>query len=199
MNYYPFKWMFYILVSVLIFGLITPLSMGGSHTYSKVPTKDKEFRGAGGGALGCFTINSAPETYLPCLQIGPFHIGQSRQDVEKILGKSVKTYSSKGKTTSEVYVLDGTRERLSYFVVTYNDLITAALQLTGAGTNHKYAFSSIKLGDKEEWVIQVLGNPRSKKEVQEVQAIIWDYSPYPISLEIKGGKVISLRISRGAG
>jgi hypothetical protein len=72
--------------------------------------------------------------------------------------------------------------------------VAIEFQLTGDSTIDDLRFSSIELGDSEKKIIEILGEPSSKSEVQDVGSILWNYSALPFSLEVKNGRVYSIKL-----
>lgn len=136
-----------------------------------------------------------------CLRMGTLQIGMSLFDVSRELGKPYRVVEQGGATV-RVYVIpidvpEG--HPLPYWVVGFRDGKVSSLQMTGETGDRRVAFSSIRLGDPESRVLEVLGEPYLTRDVTDVEAEFWGYSPFPISLEIKGGRVYSIRISDEPG
>ena len=55
-------------------------------------------------------------------------------------------------------------------------------------------FSSIVLGMPKEKVADILGFPSSVSDVPQIHGRLWNYEPFPFSIEFKEGRVYSLRI-----
>lgn len=157
-----------------------------------------EFRKSGAG-LRCTTNTFNPKDrpdYLQCLRIGPIHIGQKMAAVERLLGKPWKVMPQ-GKTAEvRVYPIDIEASPKPYWVITYEAGKTYAIQLTGEHTPKALSFSSLRIGDKKRQLVKILGRPTRIVKVKEIGADNWIYRPFPISVEIKHGKVYSIRIWR---
>lgn len=164
----------------------------------KVPPKDGEFRYAG-GAIVCITTDTPdPEKgYLPCLHIGPVSIGQSYAEIQKMLGEPWKTMKHGAATVTRVYPIQTKKEGpLPYWVIQFINGTVEAIQLTGFHADKELAFSSIRPGDRQKRVTDILGAPAFKTAVKEINGVLWSYRPFPISIEIKDKRVYSIWISR---
>lgn len=136
-----------------------------------------------------------------CLRMGPLQVGMSLFEVSRELGKPYRVVEQDG-ATFRVYVISVNAPEghpLPYWVVGFRDGVVSSLQMTGEKGDRRLAFSSIRLGDSKTHVLQILGEPFLRQDVTDVGAEFWGYSPFPISLEIKEGRVYSIRISDEAG
>ncbi len=155
-----------------------------------------EFRNTEDG-LAC--IGSAAQKagpYGACLRIGPLHVGQSFRDVSMILGKAAKQVT-RGAVVERVYPIRidvPPGHPVPYWVVGVEDQRVVFVQLTGsAGVRH--AFSSLHLGDRTERVLQTLGEPSVRQDAPRPDSEYWGYSPAPVWLEIRAGRLYSMRVS----
>lgn len=137
-----------------------------------------------------------------CLRIGPVRIGESLRDVAMRFGKAGKEVRQ-GEVTLRVWpvqmnVPPGTG--LPYWVIGFDDdRRVVSIQLTGDKRVDEYTFSSLRLGDPDSRVRKVLGEPTETQPVPAIGAEMWSWRPYPISLEIKDGRVYSMRVSQAIG
>lgn len=164
-----------------------------------------EFR-ASGGALVCVTEAAPQDSQTPpygdCLRIGPVRIGETLRDVAMRFGKAGKEVHQ-GPVTLRVWpvrmdVPAGTS--LPYWVIGFDeDRRVVSIQLTGDKRVDEYAFSSLRLGDPESRVRRILGEPAEKQTIPAVDAVMWSWRPYPVSLEIRDGRVYSMRVSQAIG
>ena len=165
---------------------------------STVPPRPDEFRGAGGG-LVCISAAEAgktpPDTYDNCLHIGAIRVHQSVAEVEALLGPAAKDLVDSSGIVHRVYLLPEVAGGSAYFVVTFHAGEAVAVQLTGTGAQEEYHLSSIRLGDAQERVVKVLGAAYSTSPVPRVEATLWSYTPWPVSFEIKAGRVYSMRVA----
>lgn len=157
-----------------------------------------EFRRVG-PTLACATPGQPDESPVirDCLRMGRLRIGMSLFDVSRELGKPYRVVEQDG-ATLRVYVIaievpEG--HSLPYWVVGFRGGTVSSLQITGERGDKRVAFSSIRLGDPKSRVLDVLGEPFVTKDVKDVDAEFWGYPPFPVSFEIKNGRVYSIRIS----
>jgi hypothetical protein len=164
-----------------------------------------EFRAAD-GTLACITDAPSAESQIPpyrdCLRIGPVRIGETLRDVAMRFGKAGKEVRQ-GPVTLRVWpvrmdVPAGTS--LPYWVIGFDeDRHVVSIQLTGDKRVDEYTFSSLRLGDPESRVRRILGAPAEKQTIPSIGAEMWSWRPFPVSLEIKGGRVYSMRVSQAIG
>lgn len=137
-----------------------------------------------------------------CLQIGPVRIGQSLRDVAMRLGRAGKEVRQ-GAVTLRVWpvsldVPPGTP--LPYWVIGFDDdRRVVSIQLSGEQRVERYSFSSLRLGDPESRVREILGEPTETLPVPAIGAEMWNWRPYPVSLELKNGRIYSMRVSQAVG
>lgn len=164
-----------------------------------------EFRASGAG-LVCITEAVPAEGQTPpyrdCLRIGPVGIGDSLRDVAMRFGKAGKEVRQ-GPVTLRVWpvrmdVPAGTS--LPYWVIGFDeDRRVVSIQLTGDKRVDEFTFSSLRLGDPESRVRRILGEPAEKQAIPSVGAVMWSWRPFPVSFEIKDGRVFSMRVSQAVG
>ena len=130
----------------------------------------------------------------PCLHMGAIFLDATVEDVEGILGKPWKVMDVEGGTKMRIYPLHGAGEDKPYFAITFRSGRVDAIQLSGDETPDPYDFSSIRLGDPAEHVTGILGPISDSKTVKDNGATLLSYQPFPISLEVKDKKVISVKI-----
>lgn len=162
-----------------------------------------EFRAAGGGALACVTGSAEAQDppYLACLRIGPVRIGQTMRDVAMRFGKAGKEIRQ-GDIVLRVWpvrldVPAGTS--LPYWVIGFEGQRVVSIQLTGKRRVEQFTFSSLRLGDSEARVLEILGPPAEMRDVPEAGAVMWNWRPFPVTLELKDGRVFSMRVSEAVG
>ena len=166
---------------------------------------DNEFR-VSNEMLVCDAEAPPAEGEMPpwrdCLRIGPVRIGETLRDVAMRFGRAGKEVRQ-GPVTLRVWPVQmdvpaGTS--LPYWVIGFDeDRRVVSIQLTGDKPLDRYAFSSLRLGDSESQVRRVLGEPAERQEVPGVGAEMWSWRPYPVSFEIKDGRVYSMRVSQAIG
>jgi hypothetical protein len=150
-----------------------------------------------GGALVCISDNAprpADQALTPCLHIGAIVLDQTVEKVDGILGKPWKTMDAAGGATMRVYPLHGNVEANPYLAVTFKSGRVDVIQLSGDGTPDPFSFSSLRLGERAQRVTDILGPVSASKEVRDNGATLLSYQPFPISIEVKDKKIISIRI-----
>lgn len=140
-----------------------------------------------------------------CMRLGDIWINepieQSVKKVQKYGGKfEKKNKDSKGR----VYYIfglpfDEKQKEVPYIILYNEDGRTSIIQLTGQATTANLNFSSICLGDTEETVADVMCAPRGVSEVEDIGGYMWNYHPFPVTVEFIQGKVYSIRITSHKG
>lgn len=157
-----------------------------------------EFRLNEAGELFCDTVVSSEENqWLPCLHMGGLFIGQSRVAVEKILGQADKELNVAG-VDYYAYTIEPfyeVHDVFPYFLISYQAGKVHSLQATGLSIPPNINFASIHFGDEPQAVVAKLGEPSNKFNRRDNGFEVWEYKPYPISIEFKQFKVYSIRIS----
>jgi hypothetical protein len=154
-----------------------------------------EFRRVGSG-FTCVTVTKDFESgYLPCLRIGPLYVGRGEKDIEKLVGKPWKVIRQDAATVIKVYPIASKETERPYWVITFTRGVAAAIQVTGRNPSVAYAFSSIRLGDTKEKVLQVLGEPMASAPIDQIKGTVWSYPPWPFSVELVDDVVYSIRVT----
>lgn len=184
------------LVSIL---LLSSCATGGPKSAAPVPQTasqpefpTNQFR-FDGNRITCFT-GEGFEGYEGCLHIGDIWVGDSLSEIEGKLGTPFHVSEDESQGQLRGYALEGTEELLPYMILSVKANKVMSIQLTGTHTLSPYSFSSLRLGDPAEKIAGVLGPSGNISPVPEVQAERWDYYPLPISIEVKDGRVYSIRI-----
>lgn len=151
-----------------------------------------------GNQLVCKQDKPVPN-YNACLRIGQIRIGDSYPDLRERYPKPWKEVPQDGGVTASVFIIAATKEARAYWVIGHRDGKIASIQLTGNYSHPDFAFSTIQLNDSEEKVIAVLGERRQITPVKEVDGVMWDYQPFPISVQFAHGKVYSIKVTAPAG
>jgi hypothetical protein len=150
------------------------------------------------GELFCDSVMSTDENpWLPCLHMGGLHIGQSRIQVEKILGPADKELNVAG-IDYYAYTIEPfyeVHDLFPYWMISYQQGKVQSLQATGLSIPPNIHFSSINFGDEAQTVIDKLGQPSNKFKRRDNGYEVWEYKPYPFSIEFKQYQVYSIRIA----
>ncbi len=167
--------------------------------------QDHVFVGAGGG-LGCVTPSDWPVeddphdpsvAYVSCLHIGPLQVGSRAAAYQDWLTEAYKVIPNSDGSISTVYLFESDSETAPYLVLTTQRDTVVAVQLTGESMPDEFHLSLIRLGDPEERVVSQLGGPRMEHPIGEgIEGHLWGYTPWPLSFEIRDGRVFSMRVSR---
>lgn len=167
-------------------------------TYQAPPPGVKEEFRYLGGALACVSEKkTTPEEALsPCLHIGILFLGGTVENAEVTVGRPWRVLEAAGGGETRVYPLRGGKDESPYLAITYEAGRIQAIQLSGDNTPDPYEFSSIKLGDADRHVKEILGPSSQSTAVAENGATLLSYRPFPISVEVKAKKVISIKIWR---
>ena len=191
----PMKRFSYIFVPVLLLVLAALLSTaqaaGGEFRYS-------------GGELNCISgVESAGQEppYLDCLQIGPVRIGETLRTVSMKFGKARQTVN-RGPVTERIYPISlnvPAGQRVPYWVIGFEGQRVISIQITGDLRVDQYAFSSIRIGDPESKLLKLFGPAGFSQPAPQIGGVMWGYSPYPVTLELKNGRVYSMRVSEAVG
>jgi hypothetical protein len=159
-----------------------------------------EWKRAGGG-FAC--IAKMPQQLTPaeveglitrtCLHLGPLVIGDDASRATAAFGPPHRTLKQPGGRAAWAYFI-GQRDHYPYFVVTVEAKKVVALQVTGETAVRGYDFNHVALGTSSDDLLQVFGQPSHFEPSELKDAELWTYGPHPFSFEIKGGRVISIRI-----
>lgn len=134
--------------------------------------------------------------YLACLRIGAVRIGDSyRRFRERHPGPWKELAPEAGVAASaHPAATDGK----TYWVIGRRGDRIVSVQLTGSRSSPDLAFATLQLGDTEEKAIALLGPRANISAVPEIGGLLWNYAPFPISIEFVDGKVFSIKISEPA-
>jgi len=191
-----------------------PLKIGDQVVqHFKVPPKDGEYRKDWSpliGNIGCARDNTTPDE-MYCLKLGALQVGMefyrlvilsNRHEVPAdVRNIRLISQSADGDRTVLIpietfQVSGGQLQMRSYLVAIDNAGKINKLQLTGKPSKmtDNLAFSSIKLGSSKQWVIDILGLPSSVTDVPQIKGTLWNYWPFPFSIEFVDEIVYSIEI-----
>ncbi len=175
--------------------IILSLTAAGATAFAK-DIRMNEFRAAGRG-LVCVTRDAALHSppHLSCLRIGPVRIGQSAAKIRRMFGQPYRVLRRNGREI-RVYVADTQTNPTPYWVIYLDGNRVVGIQLTGRSEKTGISFSSIRLGDRARRVREILGKPAHTRPVKEIGGTLWSYRPFPVSIEIKDGRVYSMKVWR---
>lgn len=167
------------------------------------PLAEGEFRRVPGKGLACVMPEEqgaamyrteAKITYLPCLRIGSVGISDDVSDAEDFLGPPFKVSAIGAATEARAYFVNQQAEPKPYYVVTYRRGNVVGVQLVGPPPQLPVAFSGIRLGDRMERVIDVLGRPTSRCDGPHgVES--WFWQPFPVGIDMADGVVRAMKVS----
>lgn len=145
------------------------------------------------GAIAC-TSEQAETDYNNCLNFKKVNMKTTRKEIEGMFGKPYQVIEQNGED-NYVYLISDQEQDSPYFVIIYDGENTPkTLQLSGNTIGDEYAFSGIRLGDAGTYVKKRLGEPSKSTKIDE-NMILWSFAPFPISIELKGGLVYSIRLN----
>lgn len=134
-----------------------------------------------------------PVSYLPCLKIGTVAIGDERGKIEAVLGQPDRVMPMAEDVEARAYFIPQRSVVRPYYVVTYLREQAVAVQLIGPPTEMALAFSSVRLGDNEQQVVDALGLPAGRCPSPRGETWLWP--PFPIGVEMKDGVVAAIQVS----
>ncbi|HET9792888.1 MAG TPA: hypothetical protein VFS34_00380 [Thermoanaerobaculia bacterium] len=150
-----------------------------------------------GGALVCISENEPrprDRGLAPCLHIGAIAVDETTERVDDRLGRPWKVVGGGRGETIRVYPIHGDPEANPYFAVTFKAGRATAIQLSGEETPDPYSFSGLRLGDSIRLLKDVLGPVTASEKLQGTETTLLSYQPFPISIEVKNRKVVSIKI-----
>lgn len=158
--------------------------------------------GASGGKLRCMAGSSElPPPALACLRIGPVGVGDSLRDVAMIFGKERQS-AQRGAVTERVYPIDvgvAAGQRVPYWVIGFEGQRAVSVQITGDLPVPGHAFSGLRIGDPEAMVTKQFGAPGHSQPIPQIGGTMLAYPPYPVTFEIRNGRIYSMRVSEAVG
>ena len=135
------------------------------------------------------------QNYLACLSIGPLRVGDSYRPMRDLNPKPWKEVALENGVSAAAFLIIATAELNAYWVIGHRDDKIVSVQLTGNYSHPDLAFATIRLNDSEEKVLAMLGPRAQIWVVREIGGLLWDYYPFPISIEFLQGRVYSMRVT----
>ncbi|MGE4295017.1 MAG: hypothetical protein AB7E49_04890 [Campylobacterales bacterium] len=176
---------------LIVLTLAFPQNSENKKRFNEAPINTFVFIGNG---LVCKTNLSGDSVY-DCYRFGKFRIGDSFSIIQNHFGNSRQIINQDGGINHHVYHFPTDGNISAYWVFTEKEGLIDAIQLTGNARHPNLNFAGVMLGDSEGRVLELLGPKRKVSTVPDVNATLWDYSPFQISLEFINGFVYSIRIS----
>lgn len=167
------------------------------------PAAAGEFRYSG-GKLTCESAGAGTgqgPDYLDCLRIGPIQIGDTLRTVAMKFGKARQT-ANRGPVTERVYTIDvgvPQGQPVPYWVIGFEGQRVISIRITGDRRVDQYAFSSVRIGDSKSTLLKLFGPAAIDQPAPQIGGVLWAYNPYPVTFEIKNGRVYSMRVSEAVG
>ncbi len=158
-----------------------------------------EFRYVG-KALVCISggeLRRADQVLSPCLHIGAIALEETTEEAEDRLGTPWRVYDADAGAKIHVYPLQGNDEASPYLAVTFKAGRVTAIQLTGEETPEPYSFAGLRLGDSIRRLKDVLGPRTAKEKLENSEATLLSYLPFPISIEVMKKRIVSIKIWEG--
>jgi hypothetical protein len=135
------------------------------------------------------------QNYLACLRIGQLRIGDSFSAFRERSPKPFNEVTLESGVSASAFPIATTADTHAYWVIGHRDDKIVSIQLSGNYSHPDLAFATIRLHDTEEKVLATLG-PRARiTVVKEIGGLLWDYRPFPISIELVHGRVYSIKIA----
>ncbi len=159
---------------------------------AEVPGKPGEFRRAEGG-VAC--LGGKPGL-RSCQAIGPVGIGMDR---EAVIGRAGEPWEVRPLGKGDIaFHLIGTEEKpLGYYVVTYLQDVVVGVQATLASPavdELPVGLSSVRPGQVAQRALDVFGAPKKVCIGGGSDGEVWEYAPFPLSIDMQYGRVFSIKI-----
>lgn len=147
--------------------------------------------------IGCIsdTLNNS-EGYMNCLCFEEINFNTTIEEFINKFGEPARVMDNSDGSKYYIFILSKPKETFSYIAVQKLNNETIALQLTGKDNKIPFSFSTIKLGDYNTFVQQRLGSNFKESKVGEINGFMWDYNPFPFSIEFVDQRVYSIRLSK---
>lgn len=135
------------------------------------------------------------QDYLACLRIGPLRIGDAYRPFRERNPKPYREVALDGGVIASAHRIATAADTHAYWVIGHRDDTIVSIQLTGNHSHPDLAFATIQLNDSEERVLALLGPRANITAAREVGGFLWDYRPFPISIELVHGRVYSIKVA----
>lgn len=135
------------------------------------------------------------QNYLACLRIGPLRIGDPYRPFRERNPKPYREVTLDEGVIASAHRIIAAADAHAYWVIGHRDDTIVSIQLTGNYSHRDLAFATIQLNDSEEKVLALLGPRTHITAAREIGGLLWDYRPFPISIELVHGKVYSIKIT----
>lgn len=171
-----------------------------------VPAAAGEFRRSADG-LVCWAADEKGETaektlrpapYRLCLRLGGLGLGDTSDDVKRVLKEAPVTHRSVGGFTVEGYPVPGPDGRtVAYILVgTIGDRVVG-LFLSEHSRQVPMGSSTVRLGHTPQQVLDLLGPPEVRCADEELEFQEWIWASVPIRLRITFGQVDAIGLGFG--
>ena len=155
-------------------------------TYAKIPINTFRFLG---NSLVCKS-DSAVDGFA-CFRIGSLKIGEKY----KPRNKAWKEIPQENGVATSVHPIVTNDEFNAYWVIGHKEGKIISIQITGNYPHEKFAFATIKLTDLKDKVKKLLGSRFHERKVESINGVMWDYYPFPITIEFVDEGVYSIRVA----
>ena len=133
--------------------------------------------------------------YLACLRIGPLRVGESYTLFRERNPNPYREAALDGGVIASAHRIATAGDAHAYWVIAHRDDTIVSIQLTGNYSHPDLAFATIQLNDSEERVLSLLGPRAEITAVREIGGFLWNYRPFPISIEFVQGRVYSIKVA----
>jgi len=144
-----------------------------------------------GNTIICKTDETSKDDNNACSKIGPVKVGDSFSPKTE----AWKVVAQPNGVTASVYPIVADDKHNAYWVIGHKDKKIISVQLTGNYPEPNLSFSTIQLTDSKDKVKSILGPRFTSNEIPEIGGEVWDFYPFPITIEFKGDSVYSIRIA----
>lgn len=147
------------------------------------------------GVGEAMSAGGRPVSFLACLRLGPIEIAQRREAAEALLGPPRWVMARDEHTQFRGYEIAQRGQIRPRYLITYHDDVVVALQLAGPPTELPVTFAGFGLGAGAQQVVDALGPPNRACDQGHEGAQLWLWEPFPIAVDMAGGKVVAIRLT----